>query len=75
MRQAPPVLPIFRRELEQADEKKGIGLKAASWWKMGKLYFSLGTTVLEVHATYATQRVDGDNQLSAGLNLLSGHQN
>lgn len=74
LRQAPPELPILQRELEQADEKKAIGLQAASLVEDGETVFlGSGTTVLEV-ARNLRQRL-GLTVITNSLpvmNLLSG---
>ncbi len=74
LRQAPPELPILQRELEQADEKKGIGLKAASLVEDGETVFlGSGTTVLEVarHLRNRSGLTVITNSLPV-MNLLSG---
>lgn len=74
LRQAPPELPILQRELEQADEKRRIGLKAASLVEDGETVFlGSGTTVLEVarHLRNRSGLTVITNSLPV-MNLLSG---
>jgi DeoR/GlpR family transcriptional regulator of sugar metabolism len=74
LRQAPPEFPILQRKLEQAEEKKRIGLAAANLVQDGDTVFlGSGTTVLEVARTLRDRKglTIITNSLSV-LNMLSG---
>jgi DeoR family transcriptional regulator, aga operon transcriptional repressor len=77
LKEAPPELPILQREATESDEKKRIGLAAASMINDGEtIFLGSGTTVLE--ATRALKEHKGLTVVSNSLpvlNTLSGLPN